>query len=260
MPLLEVAEDGAVLVLTLNRPEALNAFTIELHGELRAALKGARADDVRAVVVTGAGRAFCAGQDLEETQRQETGPGERLGTYYNPNILALRALEKPVIAAINGVAAGAGLSLALACDIRISSEKASFVPAFSAIGLIPDSGATLFAPQVIGYARAFDWFASNRKLPATEALAWGLVHEIAPADDVLDRALDRARALAAQPGLGVGLTKRLLARVEGATLAEQLEFERHAQQAASEHPDYAATVAAFLAKQPAGARRAAPVP
>jgi 2-(1,2-epoxy-1,2-dihydrophenyl)acetyl-CoA isomerase len=254
MSLLDVREDDAVLVLTLNRPEALNAFTVELHGELRAALKDARRDNVRAVVLTGAGRAFSAGQDLEETQRQDTGPGERLGTHYNPNILALRALEKPVVAAVNGVAAGAGVSLALACDVRIASEKASFVPAFSAIGLIPDSGATWFAPRVIGYAKAFEWFASNRKLSADDALAWGLVHEVTAPDQVLDRALECARALAAQPGLGVGLTKRLLARAQDATLAEQLEFERHAQQAASEHPDYAATVAAFLAKQPAPAR------
>jgi 2-(1,2-epoxy-1,2-dihydrophenyl)acetyl-CoA isomerase len=251
MPLLDVHAEDGVLQLTLNRPEALNAFTIELHLELRAALEDARRDEVRAVVVTGAGRAFSAGQDLEEAQRQGTGPGDRLGTYYNPNILALRALEKPVIAAVNGVAAGAGLSLALACDIRIASEKASFVPAFSAIGLVPDSGATWFAPQLIGYARAFEWLASNRRLPASEALEWGLVHEVVAQDDVLGRALERARALAAQPGIGVGLTKRLLERAQGATLAEQLESERHAQQAASEHPAYAATVAAFLAKQPA---------
>ena len=249
MSQLETAEDGGVLVLTLNRPQALNAFTVRLHEELHAALRQARGEDVRAVIVTGAGRAFSAGQDLEEAQRQETGPAERLRDLYNPSILALRALEKPVIAAVNGVAAGAGVSLALACDIRIASEKSSFVPAFSAIGLVPDSGATWFAPQLLGYARAFDWLASNRRLRAAEALEWGLVQEVVAPGELLTRAHERARTLAAQPGVGVGFTKRLLARAAGAPLAEQLEFERHAQQAASEHPDYAATVAEFLAGQ-----------
>ena len=249
MSLLDVHAEGGVLRLTLNRPDALNAFTVELHGELRAALKEARKPDVRAVVVTGAGRAFSAGQDLAETQAPgAVGPGERLGRFYNPNILALRALEKPVVAAVNGVAAGAGISLALACDIRVASEQASFVPAFSAIGLIPDSGATWFAARLLGEARAFEWFTSNRKLPAAEALDWGLVTEVVAPDEVLARATERAATLAALPGIGVASTKRLLARASGATLEDQLEFERHAQQAASEHPDYAATVAAFLAK------------
>jgi 2-(1,2-epoxy-1,2-dihydrophenyl)acetyl-CoA isomerase len=249
MSLLDVQAEDGVLQLTLNRPEALNAFTIELHGELRAALKDARKPDVRAVVVTGAGRAFSAGQDLAETQAPgAVGPGERLRAHYNPNVLALRALEKPVIAAVNGVAAGAGVSLALACDIRVASEKASFVPAFSAIGLVPDSGATWFAAHLIGEARAFDWFTSNRKLSAAEALEWGLVTEVVAAADLTTRARDRAAALAALPGVGVAATKRLLARALGASLEEQLEFERHAQQAASEHPDYERTVQTFLTK------------
>jgi 2-(1,2-epoxy-1,2-dihydrophenyl)acetyl-CoA isomerase len=179
--------DESVLELTLNRPDALNAFTTELHVELKAALKDARKPDVRAVVITGAGRAFSAGQDLEEAMTQDIGPGERLSTYYNPNIRALRGLEKPVVAAVNGVAAGAGVGLALACDVRIASEKAKFVPAFVAIGLVPDSGTSFFAVQVLGYARAFDWLTSNRRVDADEALAWGLVHEVVGAEDVVAR-------------------------------------------------------------------------
>lgn len=255
MPPLEIHERDAVLVLTLNRPESLNAFTVELHEQLRAALDDARRPEVRAVVVTGAGRAFCAGQDLEETQRQPTTSlSERLATSYNPTILALRALDKPVIAAVNGVAAGAGLSLALACDIRVASDAASFVPAFIAIGLVPDSGASWFAPQLVGYARAFEWLTSNRRLSAAEALEWGVVNEVTSAGDVLARAHERAAALAAQPGTGVGMTKRLLARAQDAALRDQLELERECQQAASEHPDHAERVAAFLAKQSAPPR------
>jgi len=249
MPLLDVQTEDGILQLTLDRPEALNAFTVDLHDELRAALGEARRPEVCAVVVTGAGRAFSAGQDLAETQAPgAVGPGERLARHYNPNVLALRALEKPVIAAVNGVAAGAGISLALACDIRVASQEASFVPAFSAIGLVPDSGATWFAARVLGEARAFEWLTSNRRLRADEALAWGLVHEVVAPEQVVARARERAAALAALPGIGVGSTKRLLARAAGATLEEQLEFERHAQQAASEHPDYERTVRAFLAK------------
>ena len=255
MPLLDVHSEGGVLRLTLDRPDALNAFTVELHRELRVALQDARRPEVRAVVLTGAGRAFSAGQDLEEAQLPgAAGPGDRLRDRYNPNVLALRALEKPVIAAVNGVTAGAGISLALACDIRIASEKASFVPAFSAIGLVPDSGATWFAARLLGEARAFEWFTSNRKLPAAEALSWGLVTEVVAPEQLLERAHERATALAALPGIGVAATKRLLARAGGATLEQQLEFERHAQQAASEHPDYAATVAEFLTRQSRAAR------
>src|SRR4051794_9980958 len=248
---LDVANDDGVLELTLDRSEALNAFTVELHGELRAALETARGPEVRAVVITGAGRAFSAGQDLEETRTQEMGPGERLRTYYNPNIMALRTLEKPVIAAVNGVAAGAGVGLALACDVRVASERAKFVPAFVAIGLIPDSGTSFFAAQILGYARAFEWLTSNRRLDAEEALAWGLVHEVVAPEAVVERARERARELAAAPGEAIGMTKRLLAGAATAELDEQLALESQLQQAASEHPAYAERVAEFLAKQPA---------
>jgi 2-(1,2-epoxy-1,2-dihydrophenyl)acetyl-CoA isomerase len=251
---LEVTRDGSVLELTLNRPDALNAFTEELHREIAMALKDARKPDVRAVVITGAGRAFCAGQDLAEAQSSETGPGERLRRSYNPNVLAIRSLDKPVVAALNGVAAGAGVALALACDIRIASERASLVPAFIAIGLVPDSGLSWAATRLLGAARAFDWFTSNRRLRAPEALEWGLVHEVVDPDTAVDRARERAAELAAAPGDAVAMTKRLVAAAVNATLAEQLELERQLQQAASEHPAYAERVAAFLERQPAPTR------
>jgi 2-(1,2-epoxy-1,2-dihydrophenyl)acetyl-CoA isomerase len=250
---LEVTLSDQVLELTLNRPDALNAFTAEVHEELASALKRARRERVGAVIITGAGRAFSAGQDLEEMRTPGTTPGALLERYYNPNIRAISELEAPVIAALNGVTAGAGLSLALACDLRIASEKTSFVPAFVAIGLIPDAGLSWFAPRLIGYSRAFEWLTSNRRLTAAEALTWGLVHEVVAPDDVLDRARARAHELAGQPGRAVAMTKRLLRGSLVATLPEQLEFERQLQQAASEHPAYTERVAAFLDKQPARA-------
>jgi 2-(1,2-epoxy-1,2-dihydrophenyl)acetyl-CoA isomerase len=246
---LEVARERGVLELTLDRPDAMNSFTVELHDALGRALKDALQPDVRVVVITGAGRAFSAGQDLAEAHASETGPGERLRRFYNPNILAIRSLEKPVIAALNGVAAGAGLALALACDLRIASEKASFVPAFIAIGLIPDSGTSWFATHILGEARAFEWLTSNRRLSAVEALDWGLVHEVVAPDALLARSRERAAELASTPGEAAGLTKRLLRRAVTATLDEQLELERQVQQAASEQPAYAERVSAFLAKQ-----------
>jgi 2-(1,2-epoxy-1,2-dihydrophenyl)acetyl-CoA isomerase len=244
---------GAVLELTLNRPDALNAFTIEMHGALAEALAAAAAPDVRAVLVTGAGRAFCGGQDLEEAMAPDSrGPGHRLGTHYNPNLLALRALEKPVLAALHGPSAGAGVGLALACDLRIAAEGATLVPAFSAIGLVPDSGTSWLAVQLLGYARAFAWLTSGRRLGAQEALELGLVDEVVAPEELLDRTRTRAEELAAVPGRSVELTKRLLQSAGSATLAQQLELERELQQAASEHPAYRERVEAFLARRSGG--------
>jgi 2-(1,2-epoxy-1,2-dihydrophenyl)acetyl-CoA isomerase len=248
---LEVTQAEGLLELTLARPDALNSFTVELHEELAKALKQARRDDIRAVVITGSGRAFCAGQDLEETQSQEITAGERLARYYNPNIRAIVELPKPVIAAVNGVAAGAGVSLALACDLRIASEQAGFVPGFASIGLVPDSGMSWLATRLIGYSRAFDWITSGRKLSAGEALDWGLVNEVVEPDAILERPRELADKLTAQPGNAVSMTKRLLRSSLDVSLGEQLELERQLQQAASEHPAYAERVATFLAKQPA---------
>src|SRR6266436_8887080 len=171
----ETSREGAVLTITLNRPDVLNALNAATHKALAVALKEARADDVRAVVLTGAGRGFCVGQDLTEFREDAGDIGARLRGNYHPNIRAIRSLEKPVIAAVNGAAAGAGLSLACACDIRIAADSAAFVPGFIGIGLVPDSGGTYFVARLIGASRAFSWMSSNRKLTAAEAEAGGLV-------------------------------------------------------------------------------------
>src|SRR5690348_1697312 len=245
----EVTRDGAVQTITLNRPEKMNAFTRGLHGELREALKQARDPEVRAVVITGAGRAFCAGQDL--TEFGETGDiGGALRDTYHPNILAIRALEKPVIAAVNGACAGAGLSLACACDIRIAADNAAFVPGFIGIGLIPDAGGTYFIHRLLGASRAFEWMSSNRRLTAAEAHAWGLVSEVVEADALPARAAELAALYAELPTRGIGLTKRLFDHADTATLDEQLEMEAQLQGAAAQTSDFREGVAAFLEKRP----------
>ena len=250
MPEVESTRDGSVLTITLNRPDKLNAFNAAMHAALGAALKEARDPEVRAVVLTGAGRGFCVGQDLQEFREVAGDIGARLRTAYHPNILAIRALEKPVVAAVNGPAAGAGMSFACACDVRIAADTASFVPAFINIGLVPDSGATFFVTRILGYARAFEWLASGRKLAAAEAHAWGLVSEVVGADHLLARAGEIAAELAALPPLGVGMTKRLLDRAGSATLEEQLEREAQLQAATTKTEDFQEGVAAFLEKRP----------
>jgi 2-(1,2-epoxy-1,2-dihydrophenyl)acetyl-CoA isomerase len=245
----EVTREGAVQTITLNRPEKMNAFTRGLHGELRDALKQARDPEVRAVVITGAGRAFCAGQDL--TEFGETGDiGASLRETYHPNILAIRALEKPVIAAVNGACAGAGLSLACACDIRIAADSAAFVPGFIGIGLIPDAGGTYFIHRLLGASRAFEWMSSNRRLTAAEAHAWGLVSEVVEADALPLRAAELGSTYAELPTRGIGMTKRLFDHADTATLDEQLEMESQLQAAAAQSEDFREGVNAFLAKRP----------
>ena len=232
----ETARDGAVLTVTLNRPDVLNALNVATLQQLEAALKAARADDVRAVVITGAGRGFCVGQDLSEFREDAGDIGTRLRGNYHPSIKAIRALEKPVIAAVNGAAAGAGLSLACACDLRIASDQATFVPAFVNIGLVPDSGGTFFVTRLVGQARAFEWLCSGRRLTAAEALS--------------ARAGQVASELAALPTRAIGMTKRLLDRASTATLDEQLEWEAQLQTAATQTEDFREGVAAFLEKRP----------
>jgi 2-(1,2-epoxy-1,2-dihydrophenyl)acetyl-CoA isomerase len=246
----EVSRDGAVQTITLNRPDKLNAFTQRLHGELQEALEHARDPVVRAVVITGAGRGFSAGQDL--TAFGEAGDvAAMLRATYHVNVLAIRALEKPVIAAVNGVCAGAGLSLACACDIRVASDAAFFVPGFVGIGLIPDSGGTYFIQRLLGTARAFEWMTSNRRLTAAEAHAWGLVSEVVEADSFAARAAERAAELAAAPTRAIALTKRLYDTAAIATLEEQLEREAEAQAEATQTEDFREGVAAFGEKREA---------
>jgi 2-(1,2-epoxy-1,2-dihydrophenyl)acetyl-CoA isomerase len=247
----ETSSDGAVLTITLNRPDVLNAFDTAMHRALAQALKEARSEEVRAVVVTGAGRGFCVGQDLTEFRDEPGDIGTRLRANYHPNVKAIRALEKPVIAAVNGAAAGAGLSLACACDLRIASDQAAFVPAFVNIGLVPDSGGTFFVTRLVGQARAFQWFGSGRRLSAAEAHQWGVVDEVVEHDALPGRAAAVAAELAALPTRAIGMTKRLIDRAPSATLDDQLEWEAQLQTAATQTEDFREGVAAFLEKRDA---------
>jgi 2-(1,2-epoxy-1,2-dihydrophenyl)acetyl-CoA isomerase len=244
----EVARDGAVQTITLNRPDVLNAFNRALHKALREALKEARDPEVRAVVLTGAGRGFSAGQDLKEFG-ESPDVSDALRESYHPNVLAIRALEKPVIAAVNGVCAGAGLSLACVCDFRIAADNASFVPGFIGIGLVPDAGGTYFLHRLLGASRAFEWMSSNRRLTAAEAHAWGVVSEVVKADALQARAAELAATYAALPTRGIGMTKRLFDHADNATLEEQLEMEAQLQAAATQTEDFREGVAAFLEKR-----------
>ena len=243
------AREGAVLTITLNRPDVYNAINRAMHAGLAAALEQAADPAVRAVVLSGAGRGFCAGQDLREFQELPGGIRDALEQTYHPNIRAIRALEKPVIAAINGACAGAGLSLACACDVRIASSDASFVPGFIGIGLVPDAGSTWFIHRLLGFARAFEWMVSNRRLSADEALIWGLVSEEVPAERFGKRAAELAEWYAERPTRAVAMTKQLFEHAYGATLEDQLELEAALQQAATETEDFPEGVQAFLEKR-----------
>jgi 2-(1,2-epoxy-1,2-dihydrophenyl)acetyl-CoA isomerase len=245
----DVTRDGGVLTITLNRPDVLNALNGAMQAGLAAALKEARAPDVRAVVLTGAGRGFCVGQDLGEFREQAGDIAGRLRSTYHPNVTALRALEKPVIAAVNGAAAGAGLSLACACDLRIASDQAAFVPAFVNIGLVPDTGASWTIVRLLGQARAFEWMTSGRRLTAAEAHAWGLVAEVVEHDTLMARTAEVAAGYAAMPTVGIGMTKRLFEHAATTTFEEQLELEAQLQAAATRTEDFKEGVAAFLEKR-----------
>ncbi|HET9416639.1 MAG TPA: enoyl-CoA hydratase-related protein [Candidatus Limnocylindria bacterium] len=248
-PVLLQATDGAVTMLTLNRPDALNALNAELRRELLAALKAAARDDaIRAVVLTGAGRGFCAGADLRG------GSGERdfravLTSEYNPLVEAIRACPKPVVASVNGVAAGAGMSLALAADLVIAAEEARFVPAFHRIGLVPDSGLTRTLVRALGRHRAFAILAGERPLDAAAANEAGLVATVVPAAELATVTVEVAARLAAGPTRGLALTKRLLADAEDATLVASLTAEAALQDLAGRTEDHAEGVAAFAEKR-----------
>jgi len=241
--------DGAVLTITLNRPDVYNAINRAMHDGLAAALKQAADPAVRAVVLTGAGRGFCAGQDLREFQELPGGIRDALEQTYHPNIRAIRALEKPVIAAINGACAGAGLSLACACDVRVASSEASFVPGFIGIGLVPDAGGTWFIHRLLGFSRAFEWMVSNRRLSVAEALVWGLVSEDIPAERFEKRVAELAEWYAERPTRAVAMTKQLFEHAFGASLESQLELEAALQQVATETEDFTEGVQAFLEKR-----------
>jgi len=247
-----VTREGAVLTITLNRPDVLNALNRATHQGIFAGLEQAKDPSIRAVVITGAGRGFCVGQDLQEFSAGAGDVAQSLRDNYHRNVLAIRALEKPVIAAVNGAAAGAGLSLALACDARIASESASFVPAFIKIGLVPDSGGTWLVRRLLGAARAFEWLSTGRRLDAAEALAWGLVNEVVAPDHLHARTQEVAQLFAAMPTRAVWHTKRLLDAAEVTTFAEQLELEARTQAELTQTHDFREGVAAFLEKREPG--------
>lgn len=254
----EVA-DG-VGVLTLNRPDALNAFNQQMKGEVLDALRTAERDRaVRCLVITGAGRGFTAGQDLRERQQTADGVsasgsgqmplGSTLRESYNPMILRIRTMEKPVIAAVNGVAAGAGCSLALACDLRIASDKASFIQAFVKIGLVPDSAATYFLPRLVGLGRALEMALTGEAVKAEEALRIGLVTRVVPHEEFETAWRGWAGQFAQAPTRAIGLTKRAMNRALTSDLEEALNWEAYLQEVAGGTADFREGVDAFMAKR-----------
>ncbi len=242
-------QDG-VMTITLNRQKA-NAFNTELVGATHAAFKeAARSSEVRCVLLTGSGRFFSAGQDLSEFQSPDRGSvREHLQRTYNPLIVQIRQVEKPVIAAINGVVVGAALGIALACDLRIAAENAQFLVGFLGIGLAPDSAVSLLLPELIGLGRATDLAYSNRPLTAGEALEWGLVNRVVPADELLSQAAAWAAELAKGPVGAMGLTKRAFNNAVLRDLNQVLDYEAHIQEIAGEGDEHHEGVQAFVEKR-----------
>ncbi|EJL87461.1 enoyl-CoA hydratase/carnithine racemase [Polaromonas sp. CF318] len=256
-PAVLYATQGAVAVVTLNRPQALNSFTRQMHRELWAALDRAEADtQVRALVVTGAGRGFCAGADLAEFdfapgphRVERADPGPLIDQAFNPTARRLLGLRMPTVAAVNGVAAGAGASLAMSCDMAVAAPGASFIQAFSKIGLVPDAGSSWLLVQKLGLARAMGLAFTGDKLPAAQAMEWGLIWEVA--DDPLAAAMALAQRLAALPTRALVATRQLMREGVTRTLHQQLDAERDMQSALGRTHDYFEGVAAFLEKRPA---------
>jgi 2-(1,2-epoxy-1,2-dihydrophenyl)acetyl-CoA isomerase len=250
------AEEAGVATITLNRPEKLNSFTAAMHAELKHAVKRvAEGGTTRCLLLTGAGRGFCAGQDLSDrVMGAGAAPpdlGHTLSTHYNPLVLSLRALEMPVLCAVNGVAAGAGANLALACDIVLAARSASFIQAFCKIGLMPDCGGTYFLPRLVGTARAMGLALLGDKLPAEQAADWGLIWKVVDDDKLATESAALARHLATQPTKGLALIKQALQQSAGNTIAQQLAIEADLQRAAGKTADYREGVAAFMGKRPA---------
>ncbi|MEB3101484.1 enoyl-CoA hydratase-related protein [Ferviditalea candida] len=243
-------EDGAAKI-TMNRPDKFNAFTGRMHAELMNALKQAGKDDkVRCIVLTGAGKAFNAGQDLADVQGENVDFGGLLRNGYNPLILQLQRTEKPVIAAVNGVAAGAGMSIALACDLRLVSDKASFVNVFVNIGLVPDSGGCYFLPRIVGVGKALELAMTGEKVSAEEALRIGLASKVYPHESFEADVMAYAAKLAKMPTKGIGLIKRTMYKGLTMSLEQTLEYEAYVQEIAGHTEDYKEGVQAFFEKRP----------
>lgn len=242
--------NNSIGFITLNRPDKLNAFNREMALALQSALESCKASKVRAVYITGAGKAFCAGQDLEEVV-DTNGPGmdRILSEHYNPVIVTIRNLEKPVVAAVNGVAAGAGANIALCCDVVIAKQSASFIQAFSKIGLIPDSGGTYFLPRLIGWQRASALMMLGEKVPAPEAERLGMIYKVFLDEAFEEAALNIVTTLSQMPTRGLAFTKKALDLSANNTLDEQLANEDTLQQQAAATEDYKEGVSAFLEKR-----------
>ncbi|KAF0224270.1 MAG: 2-(1 2-epoxy-1 2-dihydrophenyl)acetyl-CoA [Rhodospirillaceae bacterium] len=247
--------ENGVATLTLNRPDRLNSFNTEMHAQLKDALKQVQdpANKVRCLLITGAGRGFCAGQDLSDRAvapgNEAPDLGESIDKRYNPLIRTLRALEMPVICAVNGVAAGAGANLAFACDIVLAARSASFIQAFCKIGLVPDSGGTWTLPRLVGQARAVALSMLGDKVSAEQAEAWGMIWKCVDDDQLQAEAAKLAAHLATQPTKGLALIKRALAASSTNTLDQQLDLERDLQRLAGRTRDYQEGVAAFMEKR-----------
>jgi 2-(1,2-epoxy-1,2-dihydrophenyl)acetyl-CoA isomerase len=250
--LFEITE--GVARLTFNRPDRLNSFNTTMHAEVREALGRIGSSDARVLVITGAGRGFCAGQDLSDRAVAPGGAavdlGESIEKNYKPLVLALRSLSVPIIAAVNGVAAGAGANIALACDLVIAARSASFVQAFSKLGLVPDSGGTWSLPRLIGNARAIGLTLLGDKLPAEQAAQWGLIWRCVEDAELTAVVNGLATQLAGAPTRGLARTKQAIYEGWGRTLEQQLDIERDYQRELGYSADYAEGVAAFMEKRP----------
>ena len=248
-----VEEKAQLLEITLNRPDRLNSFNDEMHLALRAALDSAAEKNARAVLITGAGRGFCAGQDLgdRDPAKMEGKPdlSQTLTNFYNPLVRQIRAMECPVICAVNGVAAGAGANVALACDIVIAAESAKFIQSFAKVGLVPDGGGTWSLTRLLGEARAKALALTAEPICAAQAADWGLIWKTAPDDALMDSARALAEQFAAGPTVGLANTKKAIQAASTNSLNTQLDFEAQLQKQCGETPDYAEGVSAFLNKR-----------
>ncbi len=252
MPSIELKIENGVARIMLNRPETFNSFNREMALRLQKTLDDCNTNDaVKAIVLTGNGKAFCAGQDLNEVTSPELNPGFRtiLEEHYNPIIERIRSIEKPIIAAVNGVAAGAGANIALACDIVVAVETASFIQAFSKIGLIPDSAGTFFLPRLIGLQKASALMMLGDKIPANEAEQLGMLYSVFSSEIFEEEVAKLASKMAEMPTKALGLTKRLLNRSMVNNLEQQLAMESDLQIEAAESEDYAEGVRAFIEKR-----------
>ncbi|MCX7834925.1 MAG: enoyl-CoA hydratase-related protein [bacterium] len=240
----------SILEIVLSRPEVMNSFNDQMGKELLSALQlGKKENEIRTIIITGEGKAFCAGEDLKSLTQTQAPLGNILRNRYNPMITLMREIEKPIIAKVNGVAAGAGVSLAMASDFRIAAEHAKFIMAFIKVGLVPDSGAHWFLPKMIGMARAFEWMATGDTIDAKKALEWGIVNQVVPYEQLDETVLKWAKAFASGPTKAYGYIKRGLMKALDSNLHETLEYEAYLQELAGNTEDHKNAVNAFIEKR-----------